>query len=417
MNINNITKSIKNLFNNKGIKNLSMKMLVRGCFFLFNLYIINTFSITEIANFAIFYTSVRFLSFFGVDSMHITCFSEIRDIYLEKKENKEVIDQIKTHLFVSHLLLLIISFFIFDEIKIIISVNIAAFVFSVIRLLTDFSRINNTIRASIIIEDLLFTLGYILLSMVFIYSFGDIVFSVTLAMSICGLLVISYALLHLKKHLNVNFFYFGKFNFSISRFWFFNKFTLIRGITVFVLYLSRQFGNYFYGEKMVAETHLLIIFINVFTLVSVSIIGAFQNEIVLQKDIVFNRKTFLKVYKKLTIPVLYFVFLLGIVLISFSEKVLLIIAPKYVYLKTQFVYMILLVLLYFVVNPVFYFFYMNKKIKNFKSFIIQGYLFLIIVVVSGTVIENYWIWFYAIISPIVIIPTLVAVNGLIYLKK
>jgi hypothetical protein len=243
------------------------------------------------------------------------------------------------------------------------------------------------------------------------------VFSVTLAISICGLFVIGYALYYFKKYLNVNFFSFWKFNFGISRFWFFNKFTLLRGITVFVLYLSRQFGDYYYGEKMVAETQLLIIFINVFTLISNSIIGAFQNEIVLQKDEVFNRKIFLKVYKKLTIPILYFVFSLGLLLIFFSKEALLIIAPKYAYLETQFVYMILLVLLYFIVNPIFYFFYMNKRINNFKSFIIQGYLFLIIVVVSGMVIENYWVWFFAIISPLVIIPTLVSINSLISLKK
>ncbi len=417
MKINNVIKLTKKLFSNKGIKNLSIKALVKGCFFLFNLYIINTFSISEIASFAIFYTSARFLSFFGVDSMHIMCFSEIRDIHLGKGENKEVIDQIKTHLFVSHLLLLIISFFIFDDIEIIISTNIVAFVFSAIRLLTDFSRINNSIRASITIEDIFFTFGYILLSIVFLYSFGNIVFSVTLAVSICGLFVISYALFYFKKHLNINFFSFGKFNFTISRFWFFNKFTLLRGITVFILYLSRQFGDYYYGEKMVAETHLLIIFINVFTLISISVIGAFQNEIVLQKDAVFNRKVFLKVYKKITIPVIYFVFSLATLLIFFSKEVLLIIAPKYVHLKTQFVYMILLVFLYFIVNPIFYFFYMNNKINNFKVFIILGYIYLIIVVVSGMVIENYWIWFFAIFSPIVIIPTIVSINGLINLKK
>lgn len=417
MKINNITREAKKLFNNKGIKNLSMKALVKGCFFLFNLHIINTFSISEIANFAIFYTSARFLSFFGVDSMHIMHFSKVRDIYLEKNENIDVIDQIKTHLFVSHLLLLIISFFIFDDIEILISANIVAFVFSAIRLLTDFSRVNNTIRASIIIEDLLFTFGYILLSVLFLYSFGDIVFSVTLAISICGLFVISYALYHFKKHLNINFLSFEKFNFSILKFWFFNKFTLLRGITVFVLYLSRQFGDYYYGERMVAETHLLLIFFNIFTLISISIIGAFQNEIVLQKDAVFNRKVFLKIYKKITLPVLYFVLSFAALLIFFSKEVLLIIAPKYAHLKTQFIYMVLLVILYFIVNPIFYFFYMNNKIINFKSFIIQGYLFLIIVVVSGMVIENYWIWFFAIISPIVIIPTLVSINSLINLKK
>lgn len=417
MKISRVKKLTKSLYNNKGIKNLSMKALAKGCFFLFNLYIINTFSVSDVASFSIFYTTARFLSFFGVDSMHITYFSEVRDIHLRTNENKDVIDRIISHLFVSHLLLLVISFFIFDEIGIVIAVNVVAFAFSAIRLFADFSRVNNTIKASIIIEDVFFTFGFIFLSVAFMRFFNDPIFSLALAVSICGLLTIIYALIHFRKHLNVNFFSFKKFNFSISRFWFLNKFTLLKGITVFVLYLSRQFGDFYYGDKMVAETHLLIIFINVFMLISNSIIGAFQNEIVLHKDMVLNRKTFLKVYKKLTIPILYFVFLLGFILIVFSEKILLLIAPDFAYLETQFICMIILVLLYFIINPIFYFFYMNKEIRNFKNFIILGYFILIAVVLSGLIVENYWIWFFSIISILVIIPLLVSITSLIHLKK
>ncbi|MHA7059244.1 hypothetical protein ACWGOQ_0018605 [Aquimarina sp. M1] len=417
MRVNKVAELTGKLLNNKGIKNLSMKALVKGVFFLFNLYIINTFPIPEVASFSIFYTTARFLSFFGVDSMHITRFSEIRDVHLTGKDDTNVVDKIKTHLFVSHLLLLVLSFFIFDDVEIIISANIVAFVFSAIRLFADFSRVNNTIWMSIIIEDLLFTLGFIFLSVVFLSFFDNIIYSITLAAGICGSIAIGYALFHFEKNLRVNFFSLGKFDFSISRFWFFNKFTLLKGITVFVLYLSRQFGDYYYGEKMVAETHLLIIFINVFTLVSNSIIGAFQNEIVLRAEDHLDRRVFLKAFKKLTIPILYFVFLLGILLIVFSKEILLIIAPNYAYLEIQFICMIILVFLYFVVNPIFYFFYMNKRVNNLKSVIVLGYLLLIIVVLSGMVLENYWIWFFSIISIIVIIPIMVSINNLKHLKK
>lgn len=412
-----IFTSILKLFKNKGIQNLTVKALIKGCFFLFNIYIINNLDVYQIADFAIFYASARFLSFFGVDSMHITFFSKVRNIHLQKKHNKEVVDQIKTHLFVSHLLLLVISFLTFDDTKIIISTNVVALIFSLIRLLTDFSRVDNTIRTSILIEDLFFTFGYILLSIVLLYYGNDIVFSVALAITSCGLLVVGRALFYFKRELNINFFSFSKFNFSILKFWFFNKFTLLRGITVFVLYLCRQFGQYYYGDKMVAETHLLLTFFTVFTLISVSIIGAFQNEIVLEKGAVFNLAVFKKIYKKIMFPIIYFVILFGIAIILFSRQILLIIAPKYEYLQLQFVVTILLVLLYFIVNPIFYFFYMNQRVNNFKRIIIFGYIFLIIIVFSGTMIENYWIWFFAIISPIIFIPVLVSISSLIKLRK
>lgn len=417
MTIDKIITLFNKLLKNKGIQNLSMKALVKGSFFLFNLYIINTLPIGEVASFALFYTTARFFSFFGTDSMHITRFAEIREIHLGSEEHIEVIDNIKTHLFVSHTLLLILSLFIFDETLIIISVNIVALALSAIRLLADYSKVNNKIWKSIIIEDLLFTIGFIVLSVIFLQFFNDIIISVALAVSICAFFTIAYALQYFKKKLHINFLKLGKFNFDIKRFWFFNKFTLIKGITVFVLYLSRQFGDYYYGEKMVAETHLLIIFINVFTLISTSIVAAFQNEIVLQKDEVLDRKKFLKIYKKLTTPIMYFVFLFGGLLMIFSEEFLSILAPNFSYLKTQFVYTILLVLLYFMVNPIFYFFYMNKRVSNFNNFIIIGYVILIAVVASGYVIENYWIWFFALISILILIPVQVAISGLINLKK
>ena len=414
---NKVVSLLVKLYKNKGIQNLSMKSLVKGSFFLFNLYIINSLSISEVANFALFYTTARFFSFFGTDSMHITYFAEIREMHLGIKENKDILDRIKTHLLVSHLLLFGLSIFIFSDFKWIISVNIVALALSAIRLLSDFSRVNNKIWMSIIIEDVLFTLGFIFFSVIFIRFFDSIVFSVTLAISICGLLTILYALSYFKKHLGINFLTLGKFDFDISRFWFLNRYTIIKGITVFVLYLSRQFGNHFYGEKMVAETQLLIIFINIFTLISTSIVAAFQNEIVLHGNEVLDKKKFLSTYKKLTIPILYFVFVICGLLMVFPREFLLMVAPRFAYLEIQFTFAILLVLLYFLVNPIFYFFYMNKRVSNFNSIIIIDYILLIIIVISGSIIENYWIWFFALISILVLNPLQVAINGLINLKK
>ena len=124
-----------------------------------------------------------------------------------------------------------------------------------------------------------------------------------------------------------------------------------------------------------------------------------------------------KIYKKLTIPILYFVLLFGALLMIFAEDFLLLIAPNFAYLKSEFMYTIILVLLYFMVNPIFYFFYMNKRVDNFNNFIITGYLILIAVVISGLIIENYWIWFFTLISVLIYIPIRVSINGLINLKK
>lgn len=406
-----------NLYKNKGIQNLSMKALVKGSFFLFNLYIINNLPIAEVARFALFYTTARFFSFFGTDSMHITRFAEIREIHLGLIEDSEIIDNIKTHFFISHALLFILSLLIFQETLTVISVNLVAVALSAIRLLADYSKVNNKIWKSIIIEDLIFTIGFIFLSVVFIQFFEDVIVSITLAISICAVFSITYALYYFKKKLYVDFLKFGKFNFDLKRFWFSNKFTLLKGVTVFVLYLSRQFGDFYYGEQMVAETHLMLIFINVFMLISTSIVAGFQNEIVLKKDEAVTTKLFIKVYKKLTFPIIYFVLLICGLLIVFAEEFLLIITPNFSYLKSQFIYTILLVLLYFIVNPIFYFFYMNKRVSNFNSFIALGYITLMAVVASGYIIENYWIWFFSLISVLVLIPIQVAISGIINLKK
>ena len=187
-----------NLYKNKGIQNLSMKALVKSSFFLFNLYIINNLPIAEVARFALFYTTARFFSFFGTDSMHITRFAEIREI-----------DNIKTHFFISHALLFILSLLIFQETLTVISVNLVAVALSAIRLLADYSKVNNKIWKSIIIEDLIFTIGFIFLSVVFIQFFEDVIVSITLAISICAVFSITYALYYFKKKLYVDFLKFG----------------------------------------------------------------------------------------------------------------------------------------------------------------------------------------------------------------
>jgi hypothetical protein len=60
---------------------------------------------------------------------------------------------------------------------------------------------------------------------------------------------------------------------------------------------------------------------------------------------------------------------------------------------------------------------MNKRVSNFNSFIALGYITLMAVVASGYIIENYWIWFFSLISVLILIPIQVAISGIINLKK
>ena len=171
---------------NPGTVNLSSKLGSKGAFFAFNFYLINTLSVEDLARFALFYATLRILTFFGVNSMNITRFDDLRSEFTGQKAQAGTVYEVLMSLLLNHLLLFVLSSFFLNDFSLVFQVNLASLTFSLIRLLADFSRFDGKVSGSIWIEDIFFTIVFIVLTVVLI-EFMNPLQGFTLAIVFAGL--------------------------------------------------------------------------------------------------------------------------------------------------------------------------------------------------------------------------------------
>src|SRR5690606_4676709 len=203
----------------------------------------------------------------------------------------------------------------------------------IIRLLADFSRSDKSVFGSILIEDIAFTLVFILISIVTIKK-ADPIIVITISIVIAGLIGGLSSIFVFKKKFSINKkqIYGTKLKLSFSQFKTDLGFSVIKGPTVFLMYAVRFFGFKFFGENMVAETHILIQLYNIFNLMSISIISGFQALIVLGEGTKLNLKKVSSLFKSIQFPSIYVSFGVLLVMFVYSQEILQIIAPNFSYL-------------------------------------------------------------------------------------
>ena len=143
--------------NNLGILNLFGKTLGRFLFLLLTSFFAYKLSFKDFAAFAIFWTTLRMLTFFSANNLYIIYFNEVRESLINhKKWPANVSSNIALTVLVLGLLSSIISFFIFDSIWIAVLMFPSLVLFVLIRNIAEFSKSDNSVYLSIFIEDIVF---------------------------------------------------------------------------------------------------------------------------------------------------------------------------------------------------------------------------------------------------------------------
>lgn len=411
-----MSKLMNNLFN-PGTINLGSKLGAKGAFFIFSFYLINVLSVEDLARYALFYATLRILTFFGVNSTNITRFDELRAQFTGEQTQTGLVGELLMSVVINHVALYLITLPFFPDVTLITLANIAALVFSVIRLLADFSRFDGKVSGSIWIEDVCFTLVFILLS-VFLLTRIEALQAVTAAIviagfcgTLCGILVFrkkmqAYGVRLKREKPRLNF-----RDFLLN-----TEFSILKGLTVFTMYAFRFFGMRFYGDQMVAETHVLLQQFNMFSLVSISIISGFQSKIVRKAEEIIDRPWLKSTYKTVQFPTLCLSLAGLFVFFIFAENVLKLIAPEFAYLVPELRITIGVIALFLIFNPLFYLFFMNKKVAYRRRVTVVLYAMLGLMISLGNFIENWRIWFFGLLGLLVLFPLVFSVISLMNLR-
>lgn len=411
-------KALTSKLFNPGTINLVSKLGSKGAFLVFNFYLINVLSVEDLAKFALFWATLRILTFFGVNSMNITRFNEVREQLLGNQPQNGLFVEILISVLINHVVLYIITLLLFQDFALISMANIAALAFSLIRLLADFSRFDGKVSGSIWIEDVFFTINFIALSLVFM-ALMEPKAALTLAIVISGVCGILCSIIVFRKKLAASGTQFQlKYALPKARGILFNtEFTILKGFTDFTMYAFRYFGMLFYGSQMVAETHILIQQYNIFSLVSISIISGFQSKIVLTEDQKITKNWLISTYKTIQNPTLFLAALVLLMIFVFAKEVLLLIAPEFSYLVFELRMTLFLITLFFLFNPLFYLFFMNKRVVYRRRITLALYVVLAVMVSLGELIENWRIWFFSLLALLVMFPFIFSVFNLFSLKN
>ena len=403
---------------NPGTINLASKLGSKGAFLVFNFYLINVLSVEDLAKFALFWATLRILTFFGVNSMNITRFNEVREQLLGNQPQNGLFVEILFSVLINHVVLYLITLLLFQDFALISMANIAALAFSLIRLLADYSRFDGKVSGSIWIEDVFFTINFIALSLVFMVLMEPKA-AVTLAIVISGVCGILCSFVVFRKKLAASGTRFQlMYALPKARDILFNtEFTILKGFTDFTMYAFRYFGMLFYGSQMVAETHILIQQYNIFSLVSISIISGFQSKIVLTEDQKITKNWLISTYKTIQNPTLFVAALVLLLIFVFAKEVLMLIAPEFSYLVFELRMTLFLITLFFLFNPLFYLFFMNKRVVYRRRITLALYVVLAVMVSLGELIENWRIWFFSLLGLLVMFPFIFSVFNLFSLKN
>ena len=155
------------------------------------------------------------------------------------------------------------------------------------------------------------------------------------------------------------------------------------------MYAFRFFGLKFYGEQMVAETHILLQQFNMFSLVSISIVSGFQSRIVLAAKQELNKKWIWSTYRKIQTPTIYLAFLVLASILLFTKDLLGLIAPQYDYLVLELRITCVFIAFFLLFNPLFYLFFMNKRVAYRRRVTLALYIVLGFFISMGMFIETW----------------------------
>lgn len=391
-------KSLKNkIVNNLGAINLFGKSFGRVLLLILTAYLSTKLSTDDFAVFAIFYTSLKMFTFYAANNLYIIYFNEVRESLLnEKKWPKSVSSNILITLSVFIIIITFLSYLILNSHIYVLLLVLSLICNVIIRNLAEFSKSDNNIFLSILIEDILFLFLFFVFSLIGLYLLNDVIsVFIALFVSLIISLIVCLILFKNKFRISINTFEISIKDFSFTSFKLGINYTFLRSNEVLCSFATRYLGQIYFGSTFVAYAHIVYQFYNVFNLLTMSVISGYQSRITIPNKTFFSKKFVIATYinlGKTIFPLVLFVFSL---LVIFSESILLIVFPKYFQYSALLIKVSFAGLIFAIVQPlVFILIYNNRfsniKLLNYIQYSLMALIFSMPYFFKG-VNEQYWL--------------------------
>lgn len=382
--------------NNLGLINLFGKTSGRLLFLLLTSFFAYKLSVKDFADFAIFWSTLRLLTFFSSNNLYIIYFNKVRQSLLEsKKWPINVSANILLTSLLFSFLSTILSFFIFESLFIILLIFPSLLLFILIRNLSEFSKADNSLALSIFIEDFLFYILFFAFGLIAVSinnSLEMIVLSLFLAILITAIFCV--ILFKVKFKLKIKSYKISISDFSLKHFKLGINYTFLRGNDFFSNFGVRYFGQIYFGDLFVSYAHIMYQFYNIFALITMSVISGLQSKITVSRTQKFNKVFVKKMYLKSLKTIIPFVLIGLIVILSFNAEILKLIFPKYTAYNQLLIKVAFTSLIFMLIQPIiFILIYNNKilniKILNFSQYLVMALLYILPIFFSNLNEENW----------------------------
>ncbi|MFT6065073.1 MAG: hypothetical protein ACJAQX_000935, partial [Polaribacter sp.] len=317
--------------NNLGILNLFGKTLGRFLFLLLTSFFAYKLSFKDFAAFAIFWTTLRMLTFFSANNLYIIYFNEVRESLINhKKWPANVSSNIALTVLVLGLLSSIISFFIFDSIWIAVLMFPSLVLFVLIRNIAEFSKSDNSVYLSIFIEDIVFYFLFFVIGISSVYIFNNLMgIVIALFLTIFITAITSLILFKNKFKFKINTFKIRPKDFSFKVFRLGINYTFLRGNEILASFGARYLGQIYFGDIFVSYAHIMYQFYNLSALITMAVISGLQSKITVKIDADFNKIFVREMYVKILKTIIPVVFGIIIIITLFNSQILALFFTKY----------------------------------------------------------------------------------------
>ncbi len=383
--------------NNLGVINLIGKTSGRILFLLLTSFFAYKLSVEDFADFAIFWSALRLLTFFSANNLYIIYFNKVRNSLIEDKRWPILVS---SNMFFTSVLFSIIStvisFFIFDSLFITLSIFPTLLLFIIVRNLSEFSKSDNSLFLSIFIEDFLFYILFFIfgISSLFIFNSLEMII-IALFLSILITAVVCLVLFKNKFQIKITKYKLKLKDFSFDFFKLGLNYTFLRGNEFFSNFGVRYLGQIYFGDLFVSYAHIMYQFYNIFALITMSVISGLQSKITVKDTFMFNKVFIREMYFNILKTIAPFVLVTILVIAVFNFQILQLFFPKYI----QYNYLLIKVsftgLIFMIIQPLVFILIYNNKVFNIKTLNITQYGVMLMVyflpVFFTNFIEQYWL--------------------------
>ncbi len=383
--------------NNLGILNLFGKTLGRFLFLVLTSFFAYRLSFKDFAAFAIFWTTLRMLTFFSANNLYIIFFNEVRESLIDKKEWPAKVSSNILFTFIAFgLLSSIAAFFFFFYLLFAVLMFPSIFLFTIIRNISEFSKSDNSVYLSIFIEDFLFYFIFFVTGIISVYLYNSLL-GIIIAIFITILITATTSLILFKSKFNfkINTFKIRFKDFSFKDLKLGMNYTILRGNDFLSSFCVRYLGQIYFGDIFVSYAHIMYQFYNLFTLITMSVISGMQSKITVKKDLIFDKIFVKQTYSKILKTVIPFVVGIILIIILFNLQILSLFFPRYIQYNELLVKISFMGLIYMVFQPLIFILLYNNKVSNLKLLNFTQYLGITIVYFLPFIFpefnEQYWL--------------------------